>query len=166
MNLKTGLIIAGAAIVIVGTPFVMEGFSGQSDKEKILAALKESVEASKEGRPGGVMEHISNNFEVNGETYKPNRREMADFIRKRKPDIEFLKTDPIVSGDKAVLITPVKLSILTFNQTVPEVALEFEKESARKWLIVPTSKWRLVHVNISDAVISEMESQYQMPEGF
>src|SRR4051812_25538220 len=101
-------------------------FAPQPDDQALIQnALKDSIEASKEGRPGGVLDFLSSKFKINSES--PGRFDIAKFIREHKPDITVYNTKAIISGDTARIETPVevKLSVLTqnFDQTIDHVTL-------------------------------------------
>lgn len=157
---KPILIILGIVALLVGIRVVM-GLGGQDDKKLVREALAESIKASREGRPGGVMDKISDKLEVNDERF--SRSQIANVIRDSKPEIEVLRQDPVIMGDEAQITSPVKVKIglpigngTAFNQTIDRVTLVFAKESATEWLIIPTSKWRLKEVKLPDDVMSQL----------
>ncbi|HZH98180.1 MAG TPA: hypothetical protein VEX38_04350, partial [Fimbriimonadaceae bacterium] len=64
---KLGIVVAVLAVVFLGMAYAAGVFGGPSDKEQIQTALDEAILASKEGRPGGVLDYLSQNFKVNEE---------------------------------------------------------------------------------------------------
>lgn len=156
---KVWLAAVAASIVIV-TAFGLGLFGGPSDRELIQTALKESIDASREGRPGGVMEYLSKNFSVNDEQF--GTRDIAKTIRDLKPHVELESTEPLIAGESATITSPVKLSmsIPPMNYSLAQVTLSFTKESATRWLIFPTKKWRLTRVEIPSEVVEEVKSQF------
>ncbi len=158
---KTKLWVSiGAAVVIVIGVLGSGLLGGPSDKELIQTALKESIAASREGRPGGVLEYLSKNFTVNSEQY--GTRDIARTIREMKPNVELEQNEPKINGDSATITSPVKLSLSLppVSYTVSEVTMSFGRESARKWLIFPTTRWRLKGVDIPDQVVEDVRQQF------
>lgn len=145
-------------MILTGFAFGFGLFGGKSDKELIKVALDEAILASKEGRPGGVLDFISRNFEVNGQQYGAG--DIAKTIKEMKPDVTIEKPDPTVSGDTATITSPVRLNVLTMGMNISEVTITFARETGTKWLIFPTKKWRMVEVDVPDSVVQEVQSQY------
>ena len=145
-------------MVLTGFAFGFGLFGGKSDKELIKIALDEAITASKEGRPGGVLDFLSRKFEVNGQQYGSG--DIAKTIKEMKPDVTIEKPDPTVNGDSATITSPVRLSVLTMGMNISEVTITFARETGTKWLIFPTKKWRMVEVDVPDNVVQEVQSQY------
>ncbi|MFX8820935.1 hypothetical protein ABTM55_19390, partial [Acinetobacter baumannii] len=82
-------------------------FFGPSDENLIREAVTRSIEASREGRPGGVIDYISDRFAVNGD--QPGTSAIARFIRESKPEVTIDSYKPLVNGDQALITTPVKV---------------------------------------------------------
>jgi uncharacterized protein YjeT (DUF2065 family) len=155
-------IVLGVVIVLIGIRIVM-GLAPQDDKKLIKEALAESIKASREGRPGGVMDKISTKLTVNNEQF--SRSQIANVIRDSKPEIEVTQQDPVVMGDEAQITSPVRLKLsapigkaVAFDGTIKDVTLIFAKESATDWLIIPTTKWRLKEVKLPDDAMSQLSS--------
>lgn len=144
-----GAIVAVAALLLL----LRSVLFGPSDKELIRDAVKESVEASREGRPGGVLEYLSNSFTFNDQE-APNRREIGKWIRQGKPEVVLRNSEPVISGETAEIVTPVHVKFdylaFKFDQEIPNVRITLQKEAGTKWLIVPTKKWRIVSVTAPD----------------
>jgi hypothetical protein len=121
-----------------------------NDQVLISQALMDSIQASKEGRPGGVLDLLSSKFKINDQ--EPGRFDIAKFIRERKPDVTVDNDKAVVSGDSAQIQTSVevKLSFLNqnFDQRVDNVTLVFQKEAAHKYLVIPTTAWHLTDVEV------------------
>lgn len=125
------------------------------DAELIREALAESIQAGKEGRAGGVLELLSNEFKINDQTVA-SFRDIARVVRDYKPDVEVTNQEPVVQGDTAAIVSPVKIKTgfpLNRTFTVPNVRMEFRKESGTKWLIVPTKVWRLHRVTLDSEFV-------------
>lgn len=159
---KAVLYIGLAVVVLVALRLTV--FAPRpNDQELIKEALDQSIQASKEGRPGGVMDIISEKFNING--MRPGSRwDIAKFIRDSKPDVVVEDTTAFVDGDKARITSPVQLKMSFLNQKwdrrVDDVTIVFEKEDARRYLIFPTRKWRL-----TDVVLPPDAAQQIVPEG-
>lgn len=157
---KPILIAAAVLVLLVGIRAIMS-MGGGDDKQMIREALAESIQASKEGRPGGVMDKISDKLTVNNEQFR--KGQVFDVIRDMKPDVEVLTQDPVLMGDEAQITSPVRLRLKlpvgngsAFDQTINDVTLVFAKESATEWLVIPTTKWRLKEVRLPDDVMSQL----------
>ena len=122
--------------------------SPPDDQKQIAQALQDSIQASREGRPGGVLDLLSDKFQINSQS--PNHFDIAKFIRENKPEVEVYNTNAIVSGDTARIDTPVhvKFHILTqeIDQKIDHVTLVFQKEDGHKFLFIPDKEWHLVDV--------------------
>lgn len=148
-------VVLGVLVLLVGVKVGLTLFRSHDDLKEIRQALDESIQASREGRPGGVMDLLSSSLTLNGEQ-APDARRIAQTIRDQKPDVTVQKLDPVVTGEKAVMLSPVdlKVNILGAGTSfhLDEVTLVFRKESAQEWLVIPTQKWRLTEVHLpSDA---------------
>lgn len=137
-----------AAGVLLGVRQISQG---PPDVVQIKQAVDEAVEASREGRPGPVLDFVSRSLTVNADMVGGERGEISKFIRNYKPNVEVLNFTPQIRGDEAVLTSPVRLSlkVLTFetDQTVPDVTLRFRRETAFRYLIIPSSRWRLSDIS-------------------
>jgi len=128
------------------------------DRKLIQEALAESIKASKEGRPGGVMDKLSANIKYNNQDVGGNDRDIARFIRDSKPDIVVESMEPDVKGDQATIVSPVNLTMSMLGQSINrrlnEVTLVFRKEADRDFLIFPTTRWKLAEVRVPDASVA------------
>jgi hypothetical protein len=158
-NIALALVLA--AITLIAVRLVYFG-AGQDDKALIRQALAESIKASKEGRPGGVLDKISVDFKVNQQS--PSRNDIADVIKKSRPDVVVTQPDPVVheSDGTAQINSPVKLSLDMLNQhierEIPNVTIRFKREDSRQWLIFPSKQWRVTEVLIPAESLPEMPS--------
>lgn len=134
------LILIFALVVVVTRP---------SDEDLIQEALERSIAASREGKPGGVFEHLSRSFTYN-ESAITSRRDVGQYINQLKPAIELSNREPNISGNTAMILTDVHLEIgmLNYRQefTVPGVEIELAKESGTRWGFIPYPQWRIVSV--------------------
>ena len=147
-------LLLGVVVALVILRFTL--FAPQpNDQQQITQALNDSIEASKEGRAGGVLDLLSAKFKVNDQ--EPNHFDIAKFIRNNKPDITVYNTNAVINGDTARIDTSVevKISILKqdFDQKIDNVTLVFQKEDARKFLVIPTTAWHLTDVEVPNNAI-------------
>lgn len=151
--------IAGAAVLIyVGIGL----FAPQpSDEELIRQALDEAIKAGKEGRPGSVIDFLASDFEVNGERFSTGQ--IAERIRKMKPDMKFENREPTVSGDNASLKSSVALSLaIGPSMNIDNVEVIFEKRSATRMLIFPAKKWQVTDVSVPEEAYEQFGSAMPM----
>lgn len=161
MNNLTKIAVAVGTAVVLLVGLIASGvFGGPSDRELIEEALTESITASREGRPGGVLEYLSKNFTVNNEQY--GTRDIAKTIRDLKPNVELENRDPLIAGESATITSPVRLSVSLppVSYTVGQATLVFSKEESRKWLIFPAKQWRLTRVEIPEEVVQDVQGQF------
>jgi len=157
---RTGRYVAGAigALIILGLLWILLG-PKPNDQEQIKEALNNAIQASKEGRPGGVLDYIADTIEVNGAKYRSGQ-EVANAIKKYKPDVKVQKMDPVVNGDKGTITSDVQLSIAIKTISIPNVTFKFGKEQGHKWLVVPTNDWKLEGVDLPqesvDAIVGQI----------
>jgi hypothetical protein len=129
-----------------------------TDSEQIVAALNESIKASKEGRPGGVLDKLADGFQVNDQSFSSGQ--IANFIKKRQPTIDVLQPLPVVTDDDAHIMSPVRVSVNFLGGdhgiTVPDVDIHFRRESARAWLIFPVHTWHMTKINVPPDALSSL----------
>lgn len=146
---KVIFLVLGAVATLLVLRFTI--FAPQPNDQVLIAqALEDSLQAGKEGRPGGVLEILSRKFRINEQ--EPGRFDIAKFVRENKPDVNVLNKSAVVSGDTARIETPVevKVSFLNqkFDQRIENVTLIFEKEDAYRYLVIPTRTWKLKDVDV------------------
>ena len=142
-----GLLVAA----IIGVAVVTRMMGGKDDKTLIQESLRQSLEASRRGEPGGVLEALSSKFKFNDQESSGFQGMIANYIKNQKPDITVPNQTPIITGDEARITSPVKLKIsapIFGDKTVtfPDVVMVFHKETSREFLIFPVPKWRLAEV--------------------
>lgn len=118
------------------------------DRVLIQQSLNRAVDAARAGQPSPVLDKLSAKFSYGGEW--TNRGEIAKVIRQARPEISVLKTDPVVAGNTATIVSPVSLRVnymgIGVDSTLPEVTIRFEKETGTKWILVPEPRWRITAV--------------------
>jgi hypothetical protein len=160
MNRAYG-ILALVLVLIVGFRVGSLVLGQKDDATMIRESLRQSLEASRKGEPGSVLDLLSSSITVNGEQQEGGRSQIADFIRKQKPDIAVANQTPIVTGDEARITSPVTITAslpVLGDQTfqLKDVVMTFQKESAREYLVVPVKKWRLTGVTAPADAISSL----------
>ncbi len=160
MGGKVWIVLSGVLALLIVGRVALHFVRTPDDKTLIHEALMRSVDASRQGEPDGVLELFSRNLEVN-DIRVGNRKEMIDFIKKQKPNIEVQKVEPLVNGDEASLVSPVRIlgTVPIINReidvTVPEVTFVFQKESGTRWGIVPTKVWKLTKVYLPQEALEQ-----------
>ena len=160
MNRAYGILIVVLGFII-GFRVVSIMTSQKDDTTMIQESLRQSLEASRKGETGSVLDFLSSSIKVNGEGQDGARRQVADFIRKQKPDIKVSNQTPIVTGDEARITSPVTITAsipILGDQTfdLKDVVLTFQKETAREYLVIPVKKWRLTGVTAPPDAISSL----------
>jgi hypothetical protein len=158
------LLIVVAVVAILGGIRVALSLGGKQDDQKLISeALQESLQASKEGRPGGVLDKLSASFKFNDQEMTANTRQIADFIKKQKPDVTIQNSEAVITGDEARIVSPVDLKVNFLGQSIDrrlkEVTIVFRKEEAREFLVIPTRKWRLTDVRVPDSTVTDLLAQ-------
>jgi hypothetical protein len=159
MKLNKPLVwIIVAVLAIAGIRFAISSLNAPNDQEQIQLALAESIKASKEGRPGGVMDKLSANLKLNDMDTSGNRRQIAQYIKENQPDVTVLDKQAVITGDEAQIKSPVDLSLNFLGQKmerrIEDVTMVFRREDDRAYLIFPTKKWKLAEVHVPPESVS------------
>lgn len=138
-------------VAILGLSIVSHLAGQGDDKSKIQQALRDSLEASRKGEAGKVLDSLSSKLSFNGEEASGMGSKIAGFIRNQKPDITVSNQVPIITGDEARITSPVRMQVSVpilgdKSVTVKDVVMVFHKETAREYLVIPVTKWRLTEV--------------------
>lgn len=140
----------GLAVVLVGVKVGLAMMNQKDDATLINEAVNQAVLASKEGKPGGVMEFLSANLKFNGTEVASDKGRIANFVKNSKPEFEFASLTPQIFDTNARIETAakMKIGILKFTQDVeiPKVIIHLEKEEDREWLIIPKRTWRITNI--------------------
>lgn len=155
---KVFLGILGFLVIAVGIRFGFTLANRPSDQQQIETAMKEAIQASREGRPGGVVDLLSRNLTVNDQQVNVERRMIADYVRSNRPEVEVLEPQAQITGTEGRIVSPVTLSLGPLSKTMKEVTLIFKKEPASEFGFIPTDKWRLVEVRVPDASLQDFMS--------
>lgn len=146
--------VTGGIVLLLVVGKVGLGYLNQPDDKTLIAeAVKEAQKAGREGRPGGVMDFLSPNLNVNGTPVESAGSSIKDYIKNQKPDIEFTKVEPQVFGDTARIESPatVKVGIGPISQTItiPDTVIELKREDDKEWFIIPKKSWKITEIRAS-----------------
>ncbi len=148
---------AMAAIVLV-LGFLASRPKG-TDSDQVKVALEDSIKASREGRPGGVLDKLSAAFQVNDQSVSSGQ--VANAIKRFQPAIDVDKPSPVVTEDTAHVISPMKVTLNVMGHsseyTVNNVDIEFHREIGNKWLIYPVSTWHMTQIHLPSDVMTQFE---------
>lgn len=159
MSKRTKLFLIGLVLAVIAVPVLMIlARDNRPDSVLIKEAVARSIEASKEGRPGGVVDFLSAKFKIN-QIGDISMNRVAQIIKDSKPEVTVTNQEPRVSGDLAEIVSDVRVvanvSVLTFSQqfdqTFKDVKMVFTKEDSRRFLLIPTKTWRLTSVELTGA---------------
>lgn len=127
----------------------------RSDEEQIRTALQESIDMSREGRAGGVLDLLSSHFKIEG-VFNLSPAAIAREIRENKPDLRFSNERLVVDGEKAEMTADIAVSgsvgmgpvSKDFSVPIQGVRLLFRKEGATRFIFIPTQAWKLTEVKL------------------
>jgi hypothetical protein len=147
-----GVIVIFSLIVVLNRP-------KESDSAQIVDALNASIQASKDGKAGGVLDKLSSAFEVNNARIPSDK--IVAFVKRLRPDISVDDPKPILKGDDAEIISTVHVEG-TFMGLHPSadlkgVIINFHRETTYKWLIVPEATWHMTSIQLSPDGLSDVE---------
>lgn len=151
MKIKAKIAVVLAVVIAAAVAARMGVFSDKaSDQQLIETALTDSLKAAKEGRSGVVLDFVSKQFTAHTD-FPLDRSQIAKYIRENHPDVTVVNTKATISGDSAVIVTPVDVKVefmagAKFQHQFKDVKLTFEREDSLQWLIIPGKKWRLTEV--------------------
>lgn len=148
-------ILFGAAVVLLGVRVAINFAHPPSDQDLIQQALTASLDASRKGQAGGVLDLLSKQIKVN-QSSAPDNSEIADFIRRFKPDIQLEDRHALITGDEARIVTPVDLGLLGQTARLKDVTLVFHKEQGHGFLYLPTPQWHLTEVRLAESQLPNL----------
>jgi hypothetical protein len=152
--------VVGGVALAYAIKFGVNQFTAPPDDVMIHHALDEAVQASREGRPGGVTDHLSQTFTINNFSF--GDADISRYIRDHHPDVTVSYRKPKIDGAFAEMDAPVSITfrLLSFEQTVPvpNVKLMFHKEEGHDWMGLPVREWRLSSVEVPDTSVSNLSA--------
>jgi len=140
VNKNNHTLVAIAGVVVIAAGGWMLFGRKTDDQSQIKSALENAVKASKEGRPGGVVEYLTNHIEINGVVYNVGPQ-FAKFIKQYHPDITLENIEPVIHGDHATVTSDLQLSFLAHSTKVHNVTFSLEKQTGTTWLVIPSHDW-------------------------
>lgn len=138
----------GAAALVAGLAAYIF-LTQPTDEQLIDEALTESIQASRDGRPGGVMDHLAKNFTFNGQP-AGSSLDIAKFIKGLKPDVEVMDRRPAIMGDTATITSPVNVTMGLgegrVTSKIDRVEVVMRRSNGLRNLIIPTHVWKVQEV--------------------
>lgn len=153
MKRATWIAIAGAAVLLVLLLVLwrVATLPTVSESQQVRDRLEEIRLAVERRDLNAIMDALSNDFDAFGYSPERLRIEIASAFRRGiKPHVQY--TPPVVNilGREATVNTRVEVWWEDMGQISrhepTDVQLLMRKEAARKWLVIPTEKWRIVKV--------------------
>ncbi len=145
---KWAIAVGIIAILLLGVRMVM--FSGVSDHELIRQTIDEALAAGRDGRPGGVLEQLSQTFQFNDEAAW-DKRQLAQVIRTSRPEITLYNREPVIRDDTATVVTRARVRGqalgMPINFDIPSVTIQLRRGTQMRYWIVPMKKWRIVSIS-------------------
>ena len=158
MKLKPLVWVVLVVVALLAIRMGISAANAPNDQEQIQLALADSIKASREGRPGGVMDKLSVNLKLNDLDASGNRSQIARYIKENQPDVVVINKTAVITGDEAQIKSPVQLSLNFLGQKMErqleDVTLVFRRESDRVYLVFPTKKWKLAEVHVPEESVS------------
>jgi hypothetical protein len=155
---KILVITALLVIALLGARFAL--VPRQTDDQMVREALTNALKASREGKPGGVLDKLSASFKLNDAPIEFSGAQVADFIKDQKPELTVEEIEPVITGDEARITSPVRLKLgllgTNFERRIPKVTMIFHREVGHVLLLIPTPAWRLTDVQVPESDISDL----------
>lgn len=158
MNRKVAVIV-GLVVALIAVLVLRSTLFGPNDRQLIDSAIQESIQASRDGRPGGVLEYLSQSFRINDQD-PGSRRNIAQFIKQSKPEVKLSTYEPVIDGNTASIVTDAAVNIdylgMKMDGTLKNVKIVLQKEQGTKWLVLPDRQWRIVSVTAPQETVDEL----------
>ncbi len=162
MKRSTWIAIAGA-VVLLAALMVMWRIATTPvppEDEQIRTRLEEVRLAIEQRDVNGIMDAVSSDFDAFGYSPERLRIEIASAFRRGvKPHVRYTNPVVIVIGKEATVSMQVEVWWEDMGQVSrhepTDIRLTLRKEPARKWLVIPIEKWRVV--NVEGISIGELE---------
>lgn len=152
--------MVGVLVALIGGRFIYGALTRPDDRTQVKQALADAIEASRDGRPGSVVDKLSDSLKVNGEG-GPSLRQVAEFVKNNHPRVTVANPEPTIRGDEAEIDSDVRIEISLLGERsldLKNVQILFRKESGRDWLIFPTTNWKLSEVRIPPGQLPDLAS--------
>jgi|GEM_PF-809990 hypothetical protein len=153
MKTSTKLALSGA-VVLLAALLVMWRLAATpaTPEEQIVRNRLEEIRLAIEGRDvNAIMDAISSDFDAFGYSPERLRIEIASAFRRGvRPHVRYTKPVINIIGKEATVSMRVEVwwedQGLISRHEPADIQLKLRKEPARKWLVFPTEKWRVVDV--------------------
>lgn len=156
------LVLLALVVLLLGGRFIYGLATRPDDRTQIKQALADALKASKEGRPGSVIDKLVEGFTVNDQA--ASKRTIAQFVKDSKPDVSVADSEPIITGDSAQITSDVKVSISFLGNpqgfTFEDAQILFKKEQAMDWLVIPTTRWQVAAVRVDPSSLPDMPNAW------
>ncbi|MER3474750.1 MAG: hypothetical protein C4335_12135 [Armatimonadota bacterium] len=162
MKRSTWLAIAGAGLLLAVLLVLWRVASTPAPPEdqQVRQRLEEIRLAVERRDLNAIMDAISNDFEAFG--YSPDRLRLeiaSAFRRGVKPHVRYTNPSINVIGKEATVNLRVEVwwedRGLVSRHEPTDIQVYLRKEPARKWLVIPDEKWRVV--DVEGVSIGELE---------
>ncbi|MEJ5252786.1 MAG: hypothetical protein HPY54_06855 [Chthonomonadetes bacterium] len=162
MKRSTWLALSGAAVILAGLLVLwrMAVTPVPPEDQQVRDRLEEIRLAVEQRDLNAIMDAISQDFDAFG--YSPDRLRIeiaSAFRRGIKPHLRYSNPSVNIIGKEASVNMRVEVwwedqgSVSRHEPT--DIQVYLRKEPARKWLIIPTEKWRVV--DVEGVSIGELE---------
>ena len=143
-------VLVVSCVVLVAALVGIFYATAPSDEQLIERALEEAIVASKEGEPGGVLEHLSRSMIYDGQQVL-DWNKVSQYIKAAKPIIVVDASRPRIDGDQAIIVADIEFKAgfqaFSIDNSIDNVEIRFAKESGTRWLIFPSPHWRIIEVS-------------------
>lgn len=143
-------VLVVSCVVLVAALVGIFYATAPSDEQLIERALEEAIVASKEGEPGGVLEHLSRSMVYDGQQVL-DWNKVSQYIKAAKPIIVVDASRPRIDGDQAIIVADIEFKAgfqaFSIDNSIDNVEIRFAKESGTRWLIFPSPHWRIIEVS-------------------
>ncbi|MCS6829757.1 MAG: hypothetical protein RMM08_03265 [Armatimonadota bacterium] len=153
MKRSTWIAICGATALIAALLVMWRAAATPTPpEEQVVRERLEEIRAAIEERDlNTVMDAISNDFEAFGYSRERLRLEIASaFRRGTQPHVSYTISGVSLVGKEAVVNMHVEVwweeQGLVSRHEPTAIQVKLRKEPARKWLVFPTEKWRVIDV--------------------
>ena len=147
-------VLVVSCVVLVAALVGIFYATAPSDEELIERALEEAIVASREGKPGGVLEHLSRSMVYDGQQVL-DWNKVSQYIKVAKPVIEIDANRPQIDGDQAIVVAKIDFKMgfqtLSIDETIDNVEIRFGRESGTRWLIFPAPQWKITEVSAPES---------------
>ncbi len=162
MKRSTWLALSGAAVILAGLLVLwrMAVTPVPPEDQQVRDRLEEIRLAVEQRDLNAIMDAISQDFDAFG--YSPDRLRIeiaSAFRRGIKPHLRYSNPSVNIIGKEASVNVRVEVwwedqgSVSRHEPT--DIQVYLRKEPARKWLVIPTEKWRVV--DVEGVSIGELE---------